>query len=405
MIRTGNAVSNALISLPKTIIRVFMVDGKNIDFWEMPLTTRFELEANFREKLFSKAANEGYFKLASCLDVSYAFISPLKRGVYSIPLKTLLRLGELTGINNEEIQKNITFTRTRHGKGTKSPYPIFASPIVASLVGHVFGDGYISEKKRQFEYVNFDSNLRSIAEKEVYDAFRIQPISRKEKSIVFPSITGDILLAFGCLVSPKLYSTARVPEWIMNGTPEMKKAFLRAIFDDDGSVMFSEDYRAKGVNLAWTRHENHSEPLKLLLLDVKKLLSEFDIHSGEPIVTKIEQYEDGNHVTMYINITDHQSIKNYYEKIGFNSKSKHGKLEKILLRKFIYTKARETQMLMQVMQKIILLQPVSTGKLAQDLKLAPSFVLKKLKKLEKTGAIEQNGRVALNRSIIWKVKG
>ena len=57
------------------------------------------------------------------------------------------------------------------------------------------------------------------------------------------------------------------------------------------------------------------------------------------------------------------------------------------------------------MQKIILLQPVSTGKLAQDLKLAPSFVLKKLKKLEKTGAIEQNGRVALNRSIIWKVKG
>ena len=131
----------------------------------------------------------------------------------------------------------------------------YSNLVIASLIGHVFGDGYISAKKRQFEYINFDSNLRSIAEKEVYDAFRIQPISRKEKSIVFPSITGDILLAFGCLVSPKLYSTARVPEWIMNGTPEMKKAFLRAIFDDDGSVMFSENYKAKGGEVVYSLEE------------------------------------------------------------------------------------------------------------------------------------------------------
>ena len=194
---TGNEVPNSFYSTFKNIFYGFMGAEKVINFWDLPVTTRFELESIFRQKLFSAASNGNNHELASKLGVSYPFISPLRNGTYSISLKTLCKLSALSGIDYQEIQKNISLTKTRHGIGTRISYPIISNPLIAALVGHSFGDGYIPAKKRQFEYINFDNGLLSTVEKKVENIFGIKPISRKENSLVFPSIVGDLWVLKG----------------------------------------------------------------------------------------------------------------------------------------------------------------------------------------------------------------
>jgi len=47
---------------------------------------------------------------------------------------------------------------------------------------------------------------------------------------------------------------------------------------------------------------------------------------------------------------------------------------------------------------------ISTGELAKSLNFNTTYLLKRLIKMEKLGVIEKFGRIALNRSYIWKIK-
>ena len=91
--------------------------------------------------------------------------------------------------------------------------------------------------------------------------------------------------------------------------------------------------------------------------------------------------------------------------IGLESRLKSERLEKVLARGVAYSKSSETKRVGGLLGRVNALQPVSTGRLSEDLKLPASLILKKLKKLEASGFIVRAGRVALNRSIIWKTTG
>ncbi|MCR4368719.1 MAG: hypothetical protein NUV67_02320 [archaeon] len=314
-----------------------------------------------------------------------------------------MQLSKISGIEKEEIEQNILFTRTRHGKKLSLTYPIISTPNLASLVAHVFGDGTIGAKKRQFEYANFNKELIKAVEHETKLVFGAPIISRKNKSITFPSIVGDILLEFGAPVAPKNYSRHQIPEWVRQGSLEEKRSFLRALFDDDGSAMFSDGYRSAGVNIAQTRHESRKSELEKLLWDVKILLEQFEIFSGTPKVAKIKKYEDGFHVTMYINVTDFASIKNFYAQIGLTEGTKLETLKKIVARERKSRKADDKKAMNLILSKIKEQRVNSTGALAISLNLNPAYLLKKLKRMEKIGMIGKSGRISANRSFTWKV--
>lgn len=401
--RTGNEVHKTL----NWLFSIFhgMPAEKIVHFWELPQTTRFGLKDSFRKELFSQASKTGTSDLAKAIGISLPCLSPLKRGVYSMPIAMVSKLSDLSGISLHEIEKKIVFIRTRHGGKCTIGFPLAGNPVIASLVGHAFGDGYISKSKRQFEYINFNNLLLKKVDAEVSSLFGASPISEKADSTTFPAIVGDLLVIFGAPISPKLMSQSCIPDWIMGGPAEIKKEFLRAIFDDDGSAMFSEGYRAKGVSLSWTRHENNKQALQTLLLQVKELLSEFKIYSGEPKIAKSVEYPDGKHLTMYINITDIRRIRNFHDAIGLENGSKLITLEKILARKYSYSKSAHEDFLQVIVEKINAMQPVSTAALSKDLKLSAKTIIKKLKRLESAGMIEVAGRVSLNRSKIWKIAG
>ncbi|MFH1225271.1 MAG: LAGLIDADG family homing endonuclease [Candidatus Diapherotrites archaeon] len=397
--------------LPKLFKRglnlIFMVPHldavKSVHFWDLPETTRFVLDRNFCAELFDKAAGGSLRSLASKLGVSYPRACHLRRPLYSIPKGVLMCLIILSAIEKADVENKIIEIKTRSGGGSKVKFPINGNRAIASLVGHVFGDGCIYSKKRQFEYGNTKPELLESVMKLVGDVLCAEPIRIAETRLVYSAIVGDILLLFGAPKAPKLNSDSPVPEWIMAGPNEFKAAFLGALFDDDGSVMYSEKYAAKGINLYQTRHEKNLDCLMRLMSQVKTMLSDFGILAGKPSVSRSYSKPDGAHIVAYLNVTDIESMRKFNESIGFAHIEKKVKLEKILSRKIIYSKTREAVLSKEILG-FLAVRGASTAKVSEALSLDKSKALKKLLRLESRGLVRRAGRAAPNRSFIWQTR-
>lgn len=210
--------------------------------------------------------------------------------------------------------------------------------------------------------------------------------------------------SFGAPIAPKLYSRSTVPEWIFNSRKEVKQAFLRAIFDDDGSIMYSENFPAKGINLYQTRHKSRINFLESLLNQIKQMLSEFGILSGKLMVSREYNKVDGKHIVAYLNITDFGSIVNFDRAIGLSEGMKFEKLQRIVRRGTCYSKAEENLIIDKILTYLKLTKIASTKEIADKNTRSTKETIKKLKKLELKGLVERVGRIAPNRSIIWRLK-
>jgi len=381
----------------------YNMERKIVHFWQLPATIRFELDHAFCLKLFDKAAKGNYFELAEKLGVSYPYVHHLRRAIYSIPKDLLIEIATIAEEDLKNIEENIRIIKTRAGLSLKIPFPIMGSSNISSLVGHVFSDGCIDSRRREFDYSNTNPALLLEVENEVWKEFGIKPFSKTGSRITYPSVAGDVLLMFGAPLAPKLYSENAIPKWIMEGSESCKKVFLRAVFNDDGSVMYSKSFNAKGVNLYQTRHISKKPYLEALLSQIKKLLEEFDIHCGECLISRKYKKADGIHVVMYINITDYVSILNFYKKIGLAKGEKLLKLEKILSRKNHYNKFNENRLKESILN-YLKIKSAATSEIANQLMTSKQKILKKLKQLELKGAVERIGKIAPNRAVIWRIK-
>ena len=303
-----------------------------INFWDLSDKVRLTFRDEFTKKLFDNC-NTKLKDLAKKLDVSYPFVVHLRKNMYSIPVNIVLKLAKLSKTPIVEVQKNIISLKSRAGNGLTISLPIKPDYKLASLVGHVFGDGYVGKDRKYFEYSN--NNLRLIKEvkKNIYDLFRISPTTEKETRITYPTIVGEILKSFGAPLAPKVNSINLIPSWVFE-SKENKIEFLKAFFDDDGSVMLSKNSHAKGLNLHITRYVWHKENGLKMLKQVSSLLKEFDITSGEPKVSRYYEKKDGKRVVCYINITNYRGLLNFYTIIGLTKGNKFSKLKKIVDRKF-----------------------------------------------------------------------
>jgi hypothetical protein len=304
-----------------------------VHFWNLSNRVRYHLDIFFSKVLFDKASAGDLHQLAKEIKVSYPYISPLVRGVYSIPTNLLVQLAQKANIDLEEVEKHIVVVRTRHGNVCNLRFPILPSASMASLVGHVFGDGYIGNKKRQFEYCNDNANLLVEVKGHIMKVFGLEPMTERANRVGYSSLVGEILEAFGAHTAPKVKSEKQIPEWIKSGLKEYKAAFLKALFDDDGSVLYSENYNAKGVNFYQIRDKKILQKSHKLLAEIKEMLQEFEIFSGEPHLRKTYFSHGEEHAISYINITNYKSILNFNSEIGLAEGDKHNRLQKIILRK------------------------------------------------------------------------
>ena len=388
-----------------TINSDFTMDNTSefvINFWDLSQNVRFNFDEAFTQKLFDRCGTN-FHELAAELYVSYPFVCQLRRCLYSIPRDIVLKLSDLSKISISEIQRHIISVRTRHGHVCTIQFPISANEKIASLVGHVFGDGYIGRKKMNFEFSNTNPALLAEVKTIIRDVFSLEPMTEQATRIGYSTIVGEFLELFGAPIAPKIYSENQVPSWIMQ-SKVYSAIFLRSFFDDDGSVMFSENYKAHGLNLYVIRHVDKQNSLYSLLNQVRHMLSELSIYSGNPLIRQYYEKIDGKRVIMYLNVTDYDSLVNYYNFIGSLHNEKLEKLRRIVNKKLYPRKAIHRKINQEIIS-LLFKKNASTSEISIGVKQSLRITQGKLLYLKRKGLISVVGKVAPNRSYIWTLNG
>lgn len=304
------------------------------------------LSDNFREKLFMTCRNlyGSYKKLNQCLsnllerklwEDSALWWSQNKN---SVPLDVINKLIEMynsslpqpisqSELENEIIAISVKLDKTGgSGKYLYNPkFPIKLNPKLANLLGHLIGDG--SEKSNNcFTYANKQKEIVDEVMDDVKSVFGeiqlniIQESGEKIKKnenktyrwsykiyiVRIPTIIWLIIKQFCKSFDSK---SAVIPVSIWKGNKNIKASFLRALFDDEGSVYVKE----KKIKIKLTN--------KKLIQQIKRLLGQLSIECG-----RIQK--DGKNCL--INICGFRDIKIFSELIGFTHTIKMSRLNDLL---------------------------------------------------------------------------
>lgn len=123
--------------------------------------------------------------------------------------------------------------------------------ILAEFLGVLFGDGHVGEyqttitldAETDIEYIGYLVGL-------IEENFKIIPALRKRKlaravEICISSVAfSKLMVHHGMVSGNKIKSDFRIPQWIIT-SPVFLKAFIRGLFDTDGSV-YLERKKVKG---------------------------------------------------------------------------------------------------------------------------------------------------------------
>jgi len=305
---------------------------KLIGLEDLPDNFRVGVEENFRRELFRKATEKigKVVKLAEELRCHTDTILNLKKRKSFLKIEHLRKLSEITKTPLDKIEKHLIELKTRDRKRkVKIKLPIFASPELASLIGHSMGDGNLSE--RQFSFFNKQRELVDEVIKNVKIAFStdVEPIEFEKGEcweVEFPTCIARLIALVGGPIGKKVFLSFKVPEWIKNGDDQIKIAFVRALFDDEGwiKVKFirqsSSTQRMIGINMA--KNGKFVKEHKLFLEEIRKILLDLGITSSE--IKEMGKTKNG--VSMGFTISNLVNLKKFLTTIGFNQKIKHKKL-------------------------------------------------------------------------------
>ncbi|MBW2984287.1 LAGLIDADG family homing endonuclease [Candidatus Woesearchaeota archaeon] len=331
-----------------------------VDLWDLPHNLVYiKLNKEFEIRLKNTLLRIGKTKKYVSLFIGIPFDK--FRGLFRGQAKSLTFFEKLINflyiknrfeIGHEEVSKNVSWIGSRsEGKGIANPkLPFnFNSVEGATIVSAILHDGGISkEPTTNPSYRNYEkilrNNLMGSAESVVGDIHIKSNISR----ITFPKILGTILIhGIGMSSGSKTVSNQEIPAFILNGTEEVKGAFLRQAFDDDGSVYLREnDNGGREINLANTvdvshlspdlcyeiKNKNLSEYSSNVIKQNKLLLENLGIKVKGPIFKREYKTNKGEiRHTWRIHITYKNDFRIFQDKIGLLIPMKRERLNKIII--------------------------------------------------------------------------
>lgn len=193
---------------------------------------------------------------------------------------------------------------------------------VAYLLGVLHGDGCLTKRSfevcvnlKDYDYVKylvkvlkkFDHDPKVFKDHNCYRVFM--------NSIIFR----DYLNSYG----PNRCENWKVPQRILNNGHKIKSAYLRGLFDTDGTATMNLKQRTKRLAL-YSKNKN-------ALYKIKKILKiDFTIDS---YITKSKKiYNNALYEWYVLSITNQSSIKKFNKKINFNHPRKRKKLKEIIKR-------------------------------------------------------------------------
>jgi DNA-binding transcriptional regulator WhiA len=182
---------------------------------------------------------------------------------------------------------------------------------IARTIAHIQADGCVRHRKDdgrfEIQYYNtsdflideFREMIKMIFKKEAW-----KPVKRKTATMTG---TGDKKIVSELMKYP--LKNWRIPNEILKGLPKCRKAYLRAFFDDEGSVTQPRKIKLYSKNAFGIKQ-------------IRKMLLEFGIESNIYKPTKRNVFE--------LDIGNKKSIFNFAKNIGFNHPQKREKLKIIV---------------------------------------------------------------------------
>jgi len=296
---------------------------------ELPDRFRVVLNKPFFYKLLLDGKNKmgTWEKLAEKLGITYGSLVDLRNGeIGSISVAALKTLASITGETLDEIEKNCAYALKVQSAPIK--IPISSTPQLAALVAHALGDGSIGRKHFQVEYKN--KNFECIQEvlEAVKSIFDIKvPITKYERNVylvMLPTTIGHILCVVGAIPGNKTEKDFDVPDWIKNGSFEIKKSFLQALFNDEGSVYVGS--KNSSIKIFMAKEISKKDSLIEFFESVQRMLIDFGIKSKEVRISRKYQVRNQEKVIVGFWITGKRNLKVFANRIGL-CPTKQKKLE------------------------------------------------------------------------------
>lgn len=348
---------------------------ESIHIWELPTDKIYiQLKEDFRKEFFDKAyiLTNSWNKLGKLVKVKRGdtiIARNWRKNDCCFPLDFALDICRLTNISVYNLEVNLSLIKCKtklNGRGGSSgkpivnpKFPIKIDDNFCEILGHICGDGGIvitSKKGISLRYTNSEPKLIHSFISLVNEVFGdVKPnisvrnerpkYRRPNYQLQYPTILSLVVLSvFDC----KPNDGKDVPLFILSSSEGMKQSFLRALFDDEGTVSVDKKNVTIGV-----------KPM-LFIGHIRDLLLSLRFNP-----TKIHTQRDLS--LRRISVSKQEDIIRFYEKIGFKHPKKNDRLNSIIktgwkFKRFAIGEAKQNIISMLRMRK-----SMSTRELSQNL--------------------------------------
>ncbi|MBI5036591.1 MBL fold metallo-hydrolase [Candidatus Micrarchaeota archaeon] len=199
----------------------------------------------------------------------------------------------------------------------KARLPAKTSPELSQFLGYFIGDGDVKQNKIVRLTDKDVDNLKhyAILAEQVFGVKGVIETKERNRLLIYSSRIARFLEAIENARSPK----RRVPEVIQKASMDSIAAFLRGLFDAEGTVSSSTNSSVA----FYSSSRDIADTSQALLL-------RFGIRAENRVLTK---RTGGKMFTgRMVRINNPRDLKNFAEKIGFSSNAKKKKLEDLLTR-------------------------------------------------------------------------
>jgi intein/homing endonuclease len=221
----------------------------------------------------------------------------------------------------------------------KNYLPLSCDFRIARIVGDITGDGHLQIDNRRGIISFYSKYLEKIKnENKLFNQvfglkghiYKYNRNSGIVYGIMFTSKpVAIIFLALGVPSGNKTAKKFNIPDWIFNGSKEIKKAYLVGMFTSEGTVYNSKhsDWR---LEIEQYKIEKLSIYGKKYMSQLKKMVESFGIKCSNVRTCRKNKRKDGSLSLAWEFYIWRQSFKDFYNKIGFDDTNKMKKLKEAI---------------------------------------------------------------------------
>ena len=225
-----------------------------------------------------------------------------------------------------KIEDGFTYLKLYRGQYViKVELPFRTNVKLASLLGHILGDGCIKTGEENVYYTNKSKDLIEEFKTIIRELFGISPREnfneKREFYEVYPPKTiARFLVLCGFPKGEKTKQVLTIPDWIKNGSNEIKSSFIRALFDDEGTVL--NNVKNHSIGFGMNKKNSLLEAHKNFMEDIREILFSIGIQPN-PIFVRKQPFDS---MSLGFNIFGRYNLIKFLQNVGFSDQIKQQKL-------------------------------------------------------------------------------